>query len=100
MSFFSSEKGDEPLLDETDGAAEPKKTCWACDSSLKAYKIFLSIISVFLAPLAMFMATKECGFHVILSVVLYILGFVGAILHALIVIWGTRIVDRNWVPKQ
>ena len=110
MSWFGG-KTEEPLLDDgidsfSEGSSEVEGDgcgkclrCSCCPDPIVAYKWGLTVLSIFLAPLSMFLATKECGFHVFLSIFLYILGFVGAVVHALIVIWMTKTVERNYKRK-
>ena len=102
MSFFSSSKTDDPLLADFEAESSEKqsqKCCSNCPSGLRLFKWGLTLLSIFCAPIAMFLVTKECGFHLILSCILYILGWVGSVVHALVVIWCTKMVDRNYTPS-
>lgn len=105
--MFGGSKRQEPLLGEdiesfSEGSSEIESTkcCSNCPGGIKVWKWTLTILSIFCAPLAMAIVTKECGFTVILSCLLYIFGWLGSVIHALIVIWGSKTVDRNYTAAK
>ena len=81
------------FLDEEDQSSKPSaKKC----GGIRAWKWCLTVLSVFLPPVAVFLGTKEVGFHLVLNIVLFVLGWIGAVVHAVSIIWCTSWVDRAY----
>jgi uncharacterized membrane protein YqaE (UPF0057 family) len=53
-------------------------------------QLLLLVLSILLPPLAVFLAKNACGISVIINIILVLLGYIPAVIHALYVVFSTN----------
>lgn len=86
---------EDSFLDEAERADEGDSGRGKC-GGLRSWKWALTVLSVFVPPLAVFLGLRELGMQFVISCILFIFGWIGGVIHALSIIWCTKWVDRAY----